>query len=403
MADSQPWLANKGWHGNQISSGSKTAHWVLGGFALIWNLVTLPMFWQLPSLIKRIPDEPLLALVFLFPLLGLGLLWTSWLFWQRWRKFGPTPLRLDPFPGAIGGQVGGLVDIAIPYHPQQSFAVTLSCLRSSVSGSGKNRSRNENIKWQNAGVCHSEASDIGTRLRFRFNVPAGLPESDLSKAGSYHLWRVAITSELDGPDFDRRFEIPVFPTGASSAIAEATETYAATMDHAADGVETIADITPIPGGVEAYFPPLQRPAQGIICTIFGVVFVAVGIGVAGVGDASKMIPLAFIPAGLAIMIYGIYYLGKSLRVGITQGRVRQRRFFCGYPITTRELAGGNIVGFEIEQGATMTSGDKTTVFYQVVAKGKTGKGFVVAERLASRAEAVLLQDTYTTYLGMGQG
>ena len=51
----------------------------------------------------------------------------------------------------------------------------------------------------------------------------------------------------------------------------------------------------------------------------------------------------------------------------------------------------------------MTSGNTTTVFYQLCAKGEGGKSFPVAERLVSRSEAELLRDTYTTYMGLGQG
>ena len=47
------------------------------------------------------------------------------------------------------------------------------------------------------------------------------------------------------------------------------------------------------------------------------------------------------------------------------------------------------------------SGSKTTVYYRLIANGCTGRSLAVAERLSSRAEAELLQDSYETYLGRG--
>ena len=57
--------------------------------------------------------------------MGLGLL--VWAVRQTlaWRCFGMTLLELDPFPGAIGGDIGGLLELRLPYSP---FRITLTCL-----------------------------------------------------------------------------------------------------------------------------------------------------------------------------------------------------------------------------------------------------------------------------------
>ena len=52
-AMNEPWLDNKAWRGNRISSGEKYGHWVIGGFALFWNLLTLPLYWQLDEIMAR--------------------------------------------------------------------------------------------------------------------------------------------------------------------------------------------------------------------------------------------------------------------------------------------------------------------------------------------------------------
>lgn len=403
MSSTEPWLNHKKWSRDGISSGAKYMHWLLGGFALFWNLVSFPMVFQLEDILSQIRQEPAMAFVFIFPVIGIGLVAAAWRSFGQWRRFGPTPLVLDPYPGAGGGHVGGAIDTRIAFVAGQRFDVTLCCIYSYMSGSGKNRSRSESIKWQSDGVCHSHRTGQGTRLNFRFDVPEGLPNSDVKQRGDYYLWRASVACELDGPDFSRRYEIPVFDTGATSTLTEGTESYAATVDAAMEGVESIAEITALPGGIEAFFPSMQRPGQGVASVLFGLAFAAAG-AVAGSQGAPLIFPLIFIPVGGAIASWGIYYLGKSLRVSVTADGVRTRRFLFGYPLSSKQLTRDKFTHFEIDQGATMQSGNKTTVYYRLYANGRgparSKLRFPVAERLSSRSEAELLKETFETYLSV---
>jgi hypothetical protein len=306
---------------------------------------------------------------------------------------------LDPFPGAIGGHVGGKVDTRIRFRADQHFDVTLSCLRSSISGSGKNRKRSETVDWQTEGVCHSERTSEGTRLLFRFRVPEGRHETDIEKGGTYYLWRVSIASELDGPDFSRSYEIPVFATRAMSTLSEGTETHQATQHKAMEGLESVAEVRPVARGIEAFFPALQRPVQGILTILFGLLFAGVGIGVGYAEDGGVFLPVIFFIAGSLILLYGVWYLGKSLLVAVTLDGIRCRRFLYGYPVKTRQIVKADLQGFEIVEGAKMTSGNKTTVFYQLKARCRNGQSLTIGERMTSRPEVELLKETFETYLG----
>jgi hypothetical protein len=75
------------------------------------------------------------------------------------------------------GQTGGTILTRINYDPNLNFIVTLSCLSSYISGTGKDRSRRENVKWQSEGVCFTEPHFEGTSISFRFETPSDLPES----------------------------------------------------------------------------------------------------------------------------------------------------------------------------------------------------------------------------------
>ena len=402
LAIEQPWLDSKDWCDNYIASDAKYTHWVLWGIAALWHVFTIPLYLNGDEIWRKAQEDPLTLIAFIFPLAGIGLIGAACHATRVKRRFGETPLVLDPFPGSLGGQVGGIIDTSIPFDPEQRFDVSLRCIRSYMSGSGKSRSRKETIRWSGDGICHAEADGAATRLRFRFDVPCGQPASDAKKDKDYILWRVQISCEMEGPDFSRGWVIPVFDTGqATSGIATGTESHHDTFDVAMKGVESVAEIRQVPGGIEAWYPAFQRPAQGIVSLLFGLIFLAIGIGV-GLSRNALLIAIAFSLIGGVIAFYGVYYLGKALMVSVTQEEIKSRRYLYGYRFATRSISKAELLKLEIKQAATIQSGKKTTVFYQILAYGTEGKRkpIVVGERLASRAEAELILESYYAYLGM---
>ena len=161
----------------------------------------------------------------LFPLVGIFLLKKAWDLTREWRRFGVIELEMDPFPGAIGGHVGGRLLIQGTYQGDSEYHVELACVRSYVSGSGKNRSRRESVLWSETGTARSTITaspkGMGTRLSFRFDVPDNLPESDISQSGDYYLWRIRLTAEIPGTNLDRDYSIPVFRTEIMSPFRDA--------------------------------------------------------------------------------------------------------------------------------------------------------------------------------------
>ena len=397
------WKEKKEWKTNSIKSSAKSAVYFFWGFTIFWNLISYTPFLSEKSIFAEMSRKPEVAMVFLFPLIGLILLGLSIRATQQWRRFGQTPLEMDPFPGCIGGQVGGQISINLPYSKQHKFSVSLSCRKSYITGSGKNRRRTEKVVWQTEGVCHHERGPKGTRLSFRFDVPSDQPETEPNNQKTYILWKVNVSAELKGVDFEREYTIPVFKSEAPvlSSLKEGTEQHPLTQSQAEDGVYSIAQFQAVDGGVEAYFPALQRPVPGISLSLFGAIFTAAG-WFAGYMGAPAMFPIVFCTVGLGIFFGGIFYLAKSLQVRVNSSGLTARRFLFGYPLTTRVIDADVIKSIDIVQGSTMQHGNKTTVIYQVVAKSHAGKKAKVAERLTSRAEAERIKEMYEMYLGSGK-
>ena len=178
---------------------------------MIWPVLLFKgkeIYEEVPTLIL-----PILAL---FPVVGLYLIHLMTKAIRQHRSFGKTPLTLTPFPGSIGGQIGGKIALANNTSSLVSYAVKVVCVRKSHSGSGDNRSVREHLVWEGDAFAKYFSYGMGSGLEFCIDVPEGLPETDLDKDDSWHEWRV----EVESPDIKlkRTFEIPVYQTEQQSTV-----------------------------------------------------------------------------------------------------------------------------------------------------------------------------------------
>jgi hypothetical protein len=142
----KPWLINDAWQTGSIRSSSKSSMWFAWGFAAIWSLISAPLpFVVLEEVMEK--DNTIALVGLLFPIVGIGLIVWAIQRTMEWRRFGAAPVILDPFPGSIGGNVGGTIDVRLPFDPATRFSVTLTSLQSYVSGSGDDRSRKESAGY----------------------------------------------------------------------------------------------------------------------------------------------------------------------------------------------------------------------------------------------------------------
>lgn len=213
---SRPWLANDGWQTATINSMAKTTMYSAWVYTVLWNAASAPVSFLVYD--EVLTENNYAALIgLLFPLVGFGLLIRAAKRASEWKKFGNSPVVLDPFPGSIGGHVGGSIDLNYPFEKSAQFFVTLACIRSYEHRSGNERRREETVLWQDTAAAYTERSINGTRIIFRFEVPKNLKPSDALKNGSdYHLWRLHLKGKLPGIDIDRDYEIPVYPTRQQS-------------------------------------------------------------------------------------------------------------------------------------------------------------------------------------------
>ncbi len=207
---SDPWLKNKHWRNNRIVSNAKTALISVWGFALIWNGFCFAILFEL------FKGQQNKEFAYIFFLIGLILVIIAIRMTLRWQRFGVIELQLDPFPGSIGGHVGGTLLITRNTDLNASYQITLECIYSYRVSDGEKSSRREDRLWMEQGLAKAQPVQNGMQLSFRFDVPKDLPEADIKRGNSYYLWRLRLHSVVNGTPLDRSYEIPVFKTAESS-------------------------------------------------------------------------------------------------------------------------------------------------------------------------------------------
>ena len=386
---SSPWLLNDKWQTPTIRSSSKMTMWAAWGFAAVWNLISsVTPFLAYREVVEKQNYIALVAL--LFPLVGIGLI--AWAIKRtlEWRRFGPAPVTLDPFPGSIGGHVGGTIDLNLPYDASARFELTLTNIHHYVSGSGKNRSRKEKALWQDIQIAHSEYGSKGTRLTFRFDVPEGLDETDAEAEGdSYDAWRLNLKAELPGADLDRDYDIPVYATATESRLLSKIAVERSRQELGAIAEQRIReaiDLRHDASGKSMYYPMGRNLGSAIGGFIVGAIFAAAGWYIV-FEEGQRFFGSVFGGVGALIAIATLYMMLNSLEVSQQGSSVRTVRRVLGIPISRKTMQRHEFDTFIKDSSFQTQSGGKHVMHYSIYALDRRGNKLVVGEGFKGESEA----------------
>lgn len=383
LSTDEPWLANKDW-GNPIKSNAKMGVWGLWGFAVFWSLMSTPVLFILPDEIANKNYTALIAVI--FPIIGIILLITASISTARWRRFGPAPLTLSPYPAAIGGQAAGTLTLQTRLPTDASVKITLCCVRSYYSGTGKDRKRRESIIWSKDGEGEVKHLHQGSQIQFCFNIPEGLPHSELS-SDNYHLWRLTVEAKLSGADLNRSFEIPAFQSSAQSRlnIRDSSQHPNAKNNREAE-LENLLNPTTIPGGIEINLQPLRNAKACAAAIAFGLIFFGVGVALVN-SDAPVFMAIIFSVIGAAVVLSGLYSLLNSYQVQITRSGIKATRRLLGYTLSRKSVARSQVTTLRIRKTSSSQSGNRHTEYFAVEAALSNGRPIRVAESIIGRTLA----------------
>ena len=364
------WQTRAEWSNNRIRSSARSTLWFAWGFALFWNAISSPIPFILPAELAR--GNQLAWVAIIFPLVGVGLLARAIRQTLNWRRFGSTLLHMDPFPGALGGDVGGTVELRLAYHSRYRFLVTLTCQHVSTRRSENGRQTVREVKWQDEQLAEVHAGMYGTRLHFLFHPPGDLPES--SEAGAaWDEWSIQISAGLPGTDFERSWEIPVFLNAGPQTARDRTRDYRIESSTQALS-EKMVRIRETGEGVELYYPYLRHPglAFGTLLTGGGFVGFAWLFHALGEDGLSVLFIGLFALAGGLILVWGLYLLGNSLRVTAGRQGLTTLRGLFGLRFA-RHVDAGEITAIERSIGMQASQGSQSRAYYRIEVLTRDGR------------------------------
>ena len=419
------WQSRKGWEDARIKSDAGKGMLFFWGFAIVWNAVSIPVSFVLPRELQQ--ENYAALLVLLFPAVGLFLVYKAIHRTLEYRRFGRVLLTMDPFPGAIGGHVGGHIQVKnLDYRrasEAQTLAVTLECVYSYVSGSGKNRSRRESIKWVERGQPKIGNAIEGVSLVFRFDVPEDLPQADVEQSGAYHFWRLGVSAEVPGIDLNRSYNIPVFATGetsrnvshdvsAQAAAARKREADAAGLAIASgqfdiEGLSRALRLRQEGNRIHLKYPMFRN----MFLTLFAAIFAA-GFGFAcysmvdmmsGSGLFGIFIAIFSIPFFLVALVAAcatVYLPFNNLSVSIQPGEVSVLRRLLVFPVYRRQLQRGDISHLGIKRSGSTGQGADKIEHYKIHAVETGGGKVILAEDIDGEDVAKHFRDFLAQRIGV---
>lgn len=420
LTETSPWLQNKAWQSPRIASGARKAMFGLWVFAALWNGISSPILFELPEELNNGNYALLVGL--LFPAAGLFLVVKAAQATREWRRFGRLAVVMDPFPGAIGGQVGGHLDIRNPHEANAEYRVTLECVYTYVSGSGKNRSRRERIEWGERG--NAGVASLGDRLRlsFCFDVPDNLPQADIKQSGDYYFWRLTFTADIAGADLNRQFNIPVFKTGerSQSILNNISAQVQARREQEARESQALVlqgrfDETALAGalryrqenGEHRFYYPMFRNK---LLTLFALIFAGgFGFAVYGMHTAFSggwlgiLITLFSLPFALVALVAGIaavYLPLNNLSVSVGRGKLRVWRRLFIVPVYHTVLRANDVKAFTIKRSGSTGQGADKVEHFKIRAVTHKNKTVTVAEDVDGEDLANQFKDFLAQRLGI---
>lgn len=393
MKTSTPWLEHKQWSNATIQSNS-TSKRLLKNCALIALWAGISWLALLVSQAQGLSDGSLELLQNIaFIVGGLMLLGTVWFAFCS-ISAGKVTLTITPYPGAIGGQVGGVFHVDKNYAGQGEFQVFLNCVcdafTASPTGYAEDRRRTKSLIWQATGGAKAQSCPDGFEIPFCFDVKPNLPESKPSGNVSIH-WQVYIKPVNNKFGYARNFEIPVFniklqdKSPLNSAEGPCAELVSQTLlDQVME--ETIV-MDEGKQTTRMVFPPFRNKSSALSISFF-----AVFTGIFGSAFYIGEFPAfaIFMPSAIAagLGFYALYLLLNRLDVEFSTSRVNCCRRILGISIKKHQLLSKHINRFELAEQSRWVQSQPFTRHYRIKAVTATDK-ITVMESIESLNAAQL--------------
>ncbi len=414
----EPWLSNPDWANNRILSSNNSMVYPVVLFALFWNVFSYGMVYFMLADAYRDSGITVALVILLFPAAGLWLFYIAFKDLKEWYTFGQTPLEMIPFPGVIGGNVGGIIPFRKRLNSRYDYHVTLTLMRKSTRDSGKDKNTHTQLIWQKSGIATLKQvliEGVESELIFRFEVPDNLAESVVTPSSKeqseQYLWQVTLENIETG--LNRSFEIPVYSISSSAssqmsvhnnnkyaAILDATET-STEIKIKRDKEANINDFLPFQANTESHlagfnqqtiihYPMLRKPFTKLLLIALGTLFFAVGIFAWAEKDSSFMFTLIFCLIGGLIALTALHSLGSSLTITLNKDSLKSVQKLFGFSVSTKHANFSAIQEIKSKISYRSRLGNKYITHYKINAFINNNHQIKLAEAESETARTVVL-------------
>ena len=404
----KPWQQHADWQ-PPFRSQAKSQLWMIWGMAAVWNAISAPLAFMIPGELAQGNYAALVGLA--FPLIGIAIIHWGVKTTREFKKFGALTLELDPYPGSIGGHLGGTLKLPASAGAEARYTVSVLCQQSYVKRSGSKRKRRERTVWQVRGPALATLHATGVQLAFRFDLPAELAESQ-QRSGDFHFWKIVLESDHEGIALNRAFEVPVFKTRTPSqnvevdSLALAAE---ASRQAVADALSNPAAAAKLRSNIglsldvrsdwiRLYFHPGRQKGMAIALLLVGLPFMAV-YWLPDEDGLTTIFRYLFGFAGLALTLGGLYVPFNSLDVRVNRNEITRIRSWLGISIKRQRIKPSQISEIHIEEGASSSNKNRKIQYYRLVGRGDFGE-FRFAETIEDLTLLKALQEKIRGFAGI---
>jgi hypothetical protein len=280
-----PWMWREDWSQSRCESRMKTSIFATWIATLLCNGVCVPLvyFFFATASAEVLRKNPAILMAFVFPLAGVGMLIWAVRSTLRRIEFGKTCFLMSPAPGVIGGHLRGNIQARFPHGAAKGVQLKLTCVNRVVTGSGKNQSTWEKIRWREQQSVPAERlmpGPDGALIPVDFQIPRDALACDNSNVNDAILWILEADADVPGVNYLDTFEVPVFRTKDSPALdapVDRSNAFADVPEGPAErpaGSKVIVQPSPA-GGVMFKFPALRNPLAALVTTGFFLTWTAV--------------------------------------------------------------------------------------------------------------------------------
>jgi hypothetical protein len=206
----EPWRQRVEWSTGRIKSTVGSFAIAAFCFAVFWNVCTWPMLFAVPEKLRA--GQYLGLLFFVFPLIGVGLLYWTGISVARAFRFGRTYLELDTFPAKQGQHLRGRIRAPAALAESEEAKLVLTCERNYGGSKGGGSGVNTETIWEmgtTSQIVRSQSATGNVTVDVDFLVPDSLPDSS-HNGDEWFTWQLTASAALKSADFEAEFEVPVF-------------------------------------------------------------------------------------------------------------------------------------------------------------------------------------------------